>query len=339
MSVAVTAIGSPGSSYGGLVLGGRAATVSGTLDVTPGQTLYVEVGGTTIEGSGFNVGGRYAIYSGGGATDVRSVPRASAGSLDSRLIVAAGGGGRGDIYGKDADAPDSGGPCSAGTATQTAGGAGAGGGDSGGLGSGGGGYGGGGGGLYGGGGSGYLECATGGGGGGGSSLVPAAGTKDLADRTTAPSVRFTFTPPTDPGPTDTTGASTDRTPPSIDRLAISPTIFTAANSGPALIAAVGGRVAYRLSEAASVAFTAERALKGRKKGKRCVAKGKGKRCTRYVKVKGSFAHAGVAGPNEFLFMGRLGSRQLRSGRYRLVAIAADAAGNRSKPVTRNFRIR
>ena len=63
-----------------------------------------------------------------------------------------------------------------------------------------------------------------------------------------------------------------------------------------------------------------------------------RRCTRYVRVRGSFTHDGQAGLNRFKFTGRLRGRTLRPGRYRLVAAASNAAGNRSKPRRTKFRI-
>src|SRR2546429_2834847 len=70
----VLAVGAHGAGFGG-----AGAVVSGTLTVSPGETLYVEVGG-------------------GGASDVRTismVPLDSSVSLNSRLIVAGAGGGDG----------------------------------------------------------------------------------------------------------------------------------------------------------------------------------------------------------------------------------------------------
>jgi hypothetical protein len=92
-----------GAYYSGL--GGRATA---TLPVTPGQILYVYVGGNGAGGAnapgGFNGGGNASALgggaSGGGATDVRAV----SGDLASRLLVAGGGGGYGagdNTYGSD----------------------------------------------------------------------------------------------------------------------------------------------------------------------------------------------------------------------------------------------
>ena len=79
----VTAIGASGAvgegQEGSGGLGGFGASVSGEIAVTPGQTLYIEVGGVDGE-----------------ASDVRTSPRAFGLSPDDRLIVAAGGGGGGN---------------------------------------------------------------------------------------------------------------------------------------------------------------------------------------------------------------------------------------------------
>ena len=103
--ITVEAIGASGGGNG------RGADVIAPLTVTPGSTLYVEVGGSGGVGSttgtsgpgGFNGGGDGGPGSvglnggggsgGGGASDIRTGPRSSANTLATRLIVAAGGGG------------------------------------------------------------------------------------------------------------------------------------------------------------------------------------------------------------------------------------------------------
>jgi hypothetical protein len=85
--------------------GGSGALVEADLAVTPGQVLYVEVGGNGENGGGtgyvvhaFNGGGISGSTSpgaGGGGTDIRTVARTDPGTLASRLIVAGGGGGAG----------------------------------------------------------------------------------------------------------------------------------------------------------------------------------------------------------------------------------------------------
>jgi len=125
-TIHVVATGAPGAEgyFGGTA--GRGAKVIGDLKVTPGDTLYVNVGGapTHVAGKcfepldtelsnvscigGFNgggssssgeFGGRGFGGGGGGASDVRTVATPSSGdqseSLNSRLIVAGGGGGSG----------------------------------------------------------------------------------------------------------------------------------------------------------------------------------------------------------------------------------------------------
>lgn len=215
--LSVTATGAKGQDgpfSGGA--GGSGSTVSGTINVTPGSTLYVNV--DTGGGSG---GGGVGGGTGGGSSDVRTCSSADAGcvltgvpSTDPRLVVAGGGGGggggfpglsvpqptggdAGDIGGTGGSRPSGGGgghggtqtaggaggaACSTGGATGTAGQAGAGG--MGGFGFSGGG---GGGGWFGGGGGGGcngLGVGDGtlgpGGGGGGSNFAPSGGTSGPA---------------------------------------------------------------------------------------------------------------------------------------------------------------
>jgi hypothetical protein len=139
------------------------------------------------------------------------------------------------------------------------------------------------------------------------------------------------------------GTPPDKTSPVLSAYALSPSAFRAAASGPSVIAAKRGTtVTYKLSEAAAVKFTVERKTRGRKIGKRCRkarhSNRGGRRCTRYVTVNGSFDQPGKPGPNSFRFSGRLNGSKLRRGNYRLVAVASDAAGNKSSPRRHPFRI-
>lgn len=218
-AVTIVATGAPGGGPSSGLRAGRGAVVSAIVPITPGEVLYVEVGG--IGGhpaGGFNGGGaggtntdvRLSEFGGGGASDVRLVTSSVAGSLDSRVLVAAGGGGSATPAASGGDAGAAGGtsPGSSvggGAGTQTAGGAGGcnalltGCGGDGSLGAGGAGGvsgtganaregAGGGGGFFGGGGGGGVLDGSVGGGGGGSSLVPAGGAVTLATVTTPPSV-------------------------------------------------------------------------------------------------------------------------------------------------------
>jgi hypothetical protein len=161
--------------------GGRVQT---TLTVTPGSTLYIYVGGQPSDtAGGYNGGGNgtntyYNLYGvgGGGASDIRTSGDGNwSHNLNTRLVVAAGAGGRGNSSCGGNGGGLTGESTSGGGGTQTAGGINGGSGATdGGLGYGGlggasweYGGGGGGGGYYGGGGGGGDA-----GGGGGSSYTP-----------------------------------------------------------------------------------------------------------------------------------------------------------------------
>ncbi|MBO4740836.1 MAG: hypothetical protein J5605_04235, partial [Bacteroidales bacterium] len=91
--------GAQGGTVSGRTEGGRGGYSEGTLPVTPGDTLFVYVGGKGNFGAsvpgGFNGGGlalstnNRTMASGGGATDIR----VNSTSLYARAIVAGGGGG------------------------------------------------------------------------------------------------------------------------------------------------------------------------------------------------------------------------------------------------------
>ncbi len=103
----------------------------------------------------------------------------------------------------------------------------------------------------------------------------------------------------------------------------------------------GARISFTLSEPAAVSLRIERALRGRRSGRRCVrpkrSLAKKRRCTRYKRA-GTLERSGRQGRNAVRFSGRIGKRALRRGRYRLTITATDAAGNRSKPKRTSFRI-
>ena len=107
-TVEVRAVGGHGGDAGPVhrALGGDGAMIETPVSVSPGETLYVEVGGVGQNesaggGGGFNGGaaGRPApggAGGGGGASDVRTAPRSAGLSFpDIRLVVGAGGGGAG----------------------------------------------------------------------------------------------------------------------------------------------------------------------------------------------------------------------------------------------------
>ena len=219
-SIHVVLIGAQGGAPNTGWSGGQGARVTADLVVTGGSVLFVEVGGNGIHfggSGGFNGGGySYSGGPGGGASDLRTIPRANAGSLTSRLAVAAGGGGAGySANGGDAGDPgeDSLGGATGGAAgTASSGGVGgtgpAGKAADGSAGAGGEAVaqldphgGGGGGGLFGGG-AGADDLFGAAGGGGGSSLVPAGGSLSIEtasvpkitisyDATALPTITFT----------------------------------------------------------------------------------------------------------------------------------------------------
>jgi hypothetical protein len=225
-SIHVVVIGGHGMANGSLQ-GGFGASVSGDLAVTPGTTLYVEVGGSSAnpQASPFNGGGPVSTGSGGGAgaggggSDIRTIAMINAGTtLASRLVVAGGGGGAGSgsiAAGGNAGQPGAdgisatggspGGPAAGGIGGSSGGGTGSIG--QGGIGGGGSIIGGGGGGGYYGGGGGGSGGFDGGGGGGGSSFT---GTLTTSSVTTSAafsgSITITYTPP-DPTPTPSAGAT------------------------------------------------------------------------------------------------------------------------------------
>ena len=105
-SINVTAIGGKGANGGGAgnAAGGFGASATAAFNVTPGQILFVNVGGNGSGasagfnggGSGGNNGSAFVGGGGGGASDLRTNSRAQAGNtLVTRLITAGGGGGGG----------------------------------------------------------------------------------------------------------------------------------------------------------------------------------------------------------------------------------------------------
>ena len=131
-------------------------------------------------------------------------------------------------------------------------------------------------------------------------------------------------PPEPPKPPDPVPG--DETAPVISTFLLSPAKFKAAKRGASAASAVGTSVRYRLSEPAIVTLRAERCTRRR-----------GKRCARYSRVPGSIVRGSIRGLNRFGFSGRLRGK-LRVGTYRLVARAADQAGNVSTAEAVDFRV-
>jgi hypothetical protein len=229
-TVEVIAVGGRGGAGGGgTAPGGFGAVAIADVAVTPGEVLYVNVGGNGADGNaggagGFNGGGSSGEPAGsrggggGGASDVRTISRTAGNSLFSRLVVAGGGGGNGGsgVQAAGGDAGEAGatamfsGSGGGQPGTETAGGAGGAGGCSGlpgQLGSGGDSVGGsctggppgvggaGGGGLFGGGGGGTSSDGAGGGGGSSGFGPGATNTLVAIDTTGSPAVSISYDAP------------------------------------------------------------------------------------------------------------------------------------------------
>jgi predicted phage tail protein len=107
----------------------------------------------------------------------------------------------------------------------------------------------------------------------------------------------------------------------------------------------GTKLHFRLSEAAVVTLSFARETVGLKttvkRRTTCKATHKrvkrSKRCTLLVAA-GSLTRTSKAGTDSVAFTGRVGSRALPRGSYRLSARAVDGAGNRSKTATATFTV-
>ncbi len=107
-------------------------------------------------------------------------------------------------------------------------------------------------------------------------------------------------------------------------------------------APAGTTIRFRLSESATVRFTVEQKLRGRKSGKRCVKPTRKlrshKRCARFVKRGPTLVRKNLqAGTRAIPFSGRIGRKTvLKPGSYRLTAVATGANSRRSKPARASF---
>jgi hypothetical protein len=134
--------------------------------------------------------------------------------------------------------------------------------------------------------------------------------------------------------------------PSLSMPKIRPFAFAAAASGPSVLASTakaGTTVRFGAFNLAGVAFTVQRPLPGRRRGRRCVRpsrrNAKARRCTRYVAV-GRFRYASDVplGVVSFRFSGRVAGHKLKPGRYRLMGVPIAATGARGVPASAAFVI-
>jgi hypothetical protein len=167
-----------------------------------------------------------------------------------------------------------------------------------------------------------------------------------------------------------TAALADTTAPVLDKLAVSPRSFAVGISPTATTAATGSKITFTLSEAATVQLAVQRATAGLEltgKGKKttCVAATKKNRtnvkaqirkrlgskaskkqiaaalrkasCALFV-TRGTLRRSGKPGANSVPFSGRIGSKALAKGAYRVLGFATDAARNRSGARTASFAV-
>lgn len=149
-------------------------------------------------------------------------------------------------------------------------------------------------------------------------------------------------PPVDPPP------ATDKTRPVVGSLKLSAKTFVVGSAFTAKVAKakaklpIGTDIRFRLSEDATVSIAIERAQSGRRQGSSCrkpsSSNRKGKRCTRYT-TSGTLRREGRTGANTVAFSGRIGTKPLAAGGYRVAVTARDAAGNRTaKTVRASFTV-
>jgi hypothetical protein len=104
----------------------------------------------------------------------------------------------------------------------------------------------------------------------------------------------------------------------------------------------GATLRYTLTRAARVVFTVHRRRLGRNTGFRCRRETPRNRtrprCRRWERV-GSFARQGRRGRNRVSFSGIIRNRALQPGSYRMTLVANDRRGERTDPVSVEFRVR
>lgn len=133
--------------------------------------------------------------------------------------------------------------------------------------------------------------------------------------------------------------------PVVREAAIRPTAFLPASAAQSSAAAKprrarGAKLRFRLSEWGALAARIEQDRPGTRVGRRCVARGKGQRgkpCRRTV-VLGRFFEDGGTDRSAITFTGRVGSKALPPGSYRLTVHARDLSGDLSAARGIAFRI-
>jgi hypothetical protein len=154
---------------------------------------------------------------------------------------------------------------------------------------------------------------------------------------------------TDPTPASQTftvavppAAQPDVIAPVVSALGMTPKRLHALAHGASIAVKKGARVSYTVSEAGTASFRVERLLPGKKVKKRCVKptgkNRKAKSCKRAKRLPGGFSRTSTAGTNSFTFTGALKGKGLKPGKYNLVLVAKDAAGNAARAKRIRFRV-
>jgi hypothetical protein len=144
----------------------------------------------------------------------------------------------------------------------------------------------------------------------------------------------------------------DRAAPTISALKVTPKKIAsgiklkrkkAMASASAKTAPKRAKARYALSEPATVVFTVERKVRGKKVAGKCrkLKKGEkpGRRCALWVKTGKKLQQGGVAGANVKSFSAKsFRKKGLKPGAYRLLAVATDAAGNASALAVAKFSV-
>lgn len=135
----------------------------------------------------------------------------------------------------------------------------------------------------------------------------------------------------------------DTTAPALGQVKLTNTKFAVGSAATALTASVkrGTTLRYTLSESARVTITITRRDSGRRKGKKCVKPTRrlqrARRCKRDT-LKGTLTRTGTLGANALAFSGRIGTKKLPPGNYRMGLVATDTANNKSSPTQLAFVI-
>ena len=188
---------------------------------------------------------------------------------------------------------------------------------------------------------------------------PANGTTDVDGRArslgAAPDIGAYEFPPPAPSPPGGTGdpgspgapggavLTADLAAPELTGLALTNRTFAVGPASTPVAARAKRGTTFRLTvnEKATITIGFEHSEAGRRKGRRCVKptkkNRKARRCRRWV-PRGSIQRAAGPGPVAIPFSGRIGRKALKTGSYRALVAARDAAGNLSKQRTVPFKV-